>query len=77
MTIADERVLEFLAEEGPHSPSKIAVDDRIEFTDQYVGRRCRKLTNYGLLQNVGNGVYAITDAGERYLNGELDARTLE
>lgn len=76
MTIADERVLEFLAEEGPHSPSKIAGDERVHFTSEYVGRRCRKLADNGLTRNVGNGVYAITEEGEWYLAGELDAGEL-
>jgi len=36
-----------------------------------------KLENYGLTQNIGNGVYTITEVGERYLKGNLDARELE
>ncbi len=77
MTIADERILEFLREAGPHSPSRIAADDRVRFVPQYVGQRCRKLASYGLTRNIGNGVYQITDCGEQYLDGELDAGTLE
>ena len=77
MTIADERVLEFLAEEGPHSPSRIAEDERVHFTAEYVGRRCRKLAEYGLTRNIGNGVYQITEDGKQYLAGELDASELE
>lgn len=77
MTIADERVLEFLREEGPHSPSRIADDERVRFVSQYIGQRCRKLASYGLTRNIGNGVYQITDLGEQYLDGELDAETLE
>ena len=76
MTIADERILEFLAEEGPHSPSRIAEDERVHFTAEYVGRRCRKLAAYGLTRNIGNGVYQITEEGEQYLAGELDASEL-
>ena len=29
------------------------------------------------LKNLGRGLYRITDLGEQYLSGELDARTLE
>ncbi|ELY83904.1 hypothetical protein [Natrinema sp. J7-1] len=36
-----------------------------------------KLEEYGLTQNIGNGVYTITEIGERYLRSELDARELE
>jgi predicted transcriptional regulator len=77
MTIADERILEFLSEEGPRQPKQIAHDERIIFSDQYVGQRCRTLAPYGLIQNLGNGLYAVTDAGQRYLDEKLDARDLE
>ena len=76
MTIADDRILEFLHEEGPRQPKQIASDERILFTDQYVGRRCRKLALYGLLKNLGNGIYDITERGEEYLDGSLDAKDL-
>ncbi|MFB1065289.1 hypothetical protein [Natrinema sp. H-ect4] len=36
-----------------------------------------KLEEYGLTQIIGNGVYTITQDGERYLQDDLDARTLE
>lgn len=76
MTIADERILEFLKEEGPHLPSKMAEDERLYFSDQYIGRRCRTLAQYGLVQNLGNGVYAVTEQGEQYLGGQLNASDL-
>jgi predicted transcriptional regulator len=76
MSIADDRILEFLREEGPRSPSKIHEDGRVRFTRQHINTRCKQLVEYGLLQHLGNGVYAITEAGECYLNGELDAREL-
>lgn len=77
MTRADDRILEFLREEGPHPPSKMANDDRLRFSAEYIGRRCRDyLVPHGLVRNLGNGVYAITETGEQYLEGELDAKTL-
>ena len=76
MTIADERILEFLSEEGPRQPKQIATDDRITFSNQYIGQRCRTLASYGLVQNLGNGLYAITNPGKQYLVGELDVRDL-
>ncbi len=78
MTRADGRILEFLSEEGPHPPSKMAEDDRMRFGAEYIGRRLREyLVPYGLAQNLGNGVYTITDLGENYLSGDLDASELE
>lgn len=73
MSIADDRILEFLHEEGPRSPTKIQEDGRVRFTRQHINNRCQKLAEYGLLQNLGNGVYAVTDDGVKYLHGELDA----
>ncbi|PGF15778.1 phage repressor protein [Natrinema sp. CBA1119] len=82
MAYADERVLEFLSEYGNHQPSQIAdrlgkIGNDLDFHPNYIGRRCRKLTDYGLIQNLGNGLYSITDDGTKYLNGDLDASTLE
>lgn len=77
MVLADDRILEFLREEGPHAPSRIAADERIPWGRQHVGNRCRELEHRGLTRNIGNGVYTITEDGERYLDGELDAKGLE
>lgn len=74
MTIADDRILEFLQEEGPMSPSKIHDDGRVRFSRTYINQRCKKLVNHGLAKNLGNGVYSITDKGQRYLEGEEDLR---
>lgn len=76
MSIADDRILEFLQEEGPQSPTRIHEDGRVRFTRQHINTRCQKLANYGLVQNLGNGVYTITDKGERYLDGALDTSEL-
>lgn len=76
MTIADERILEFLHEEGPRTPTRIAADSRVRFSRPHINTRCQKLTRYGLVETLGNGVYRITDQGEQYLEGELDASEL-
>lgn len=77
MTIADERILEHLSEVETDTPKEMAESGRVRFSRQYIGERCRKLTDYGLLQHLGNGVYRITERGESYLVGELDANELE
>lgn len=76
MSIADDRILEFLHEEGPRSPSKIYEDGRVRFSRQHINMRCKKLVEYGMLQNLGNGVYAISDTGISYLKEEFDADEL-
>jgi predicted transcriptional regulator len=70
MTQADERVLEFLHEKDiVASPSVIAAN--IDYTQEYLSRRCRKLTDAGLLQRVDASNYRVTDLGERFLNGDI------
>lgn len=79
MALADDRILEYLDQEGPRSPSKIAEDERIPFSRKHVNLRLLELEKYDLVEKdvVGRGVYAITELGERYLAGDLDAATLE
>jgi len=76
MTQADERILEFLHEKDiVASPSVIAAN--IDYTQEYLSRRCRKLTNAGLLQRVDASNYRVTNLGERFLAGDIDGEELE
>ena len=79
MVKADDRILEYLEVEGPHSPKRISDDPRIEFKQKHVNVRLLKLAEYGLVEKdaIGRGVYAISDDGRAYLDGELDARELD
>jgi len=82
MVHADDRILEFLSEYGNHQPSQIAsrfpeIGQDLHYHRKYIGKRCRTLAEHNLLENLGNGVYSITDSGERYLEGELDAAQLD
>jgi predicted transcriptional regulator len=47
----------------------------IRYSRQQVHRRCKKLAEEGLVKDLGNGVYIITDDGEAYLDGRLDTKT--
>jgi hypothetical protein len=77
MSIADDRILEFLHDAGPTTPTRMCENGRVRFSRQHINMRCKKLSAYGLLDELGNGVYAISEAGERYLGGDLDAADLE
>jgi hypothetical protein len=78
MALADERILEYLAEFGPAEPAEIVRHDCVHFNRQYVGRRLRQqLEPRDLVSKAGRGTYFITDEGRAYLAGELDADTLE
>jgi len=70
MVLLDDRIMEFIDENGPSLPSNIADDDRIPYGAQHIGNRCRKLADVGLLENLGNGVYVLTADGKSYLEGE-------
>ena len=76
MTQADERILEFLREKDiVASPSVIAAN--IDYTGEYISRRCRKLTDAGLLQRVDASNYRLTEIGEQFLGGEIDAEEIQ
>ena len=76
MTQADERVLEFLREkEIVASPSVIAAN--IDYTGEYISRRCNTLADAELIQRVDASNYRITDLGKQYLAGELSADEIE
>nr|WP_256392788.1 winged helix-turn-helix domain-containing protein [Natronoarchaeum rubrum] len=73
MTIWDDRILESVRKDGPKPVGELAEKDSVRISHSSVSRRCQKLAENGLLRPIGNGVYAITDEGEAYLEGEYDA----
>ncbi|WP_237560367.1 MarR family transcriptional regulator [Halolamina rubra] len=75
MTPADDRILELIRDRGNLTPK--AISDFGGPTRQYTSERCAKLAKYGLLEKVHHGLFGITDAGEAYLDEELDASELE
>ncbi|ELY51673.1 hypothetical protein [Natronolimnohabitans innermongolicus] len=75
MTRADDEILEYLQAHGAGTPKSIA--EEIDRNNDYVGVRCRKLASCGLVEKPSRGFYVLADSGEAYLDGELDAGTLE
>lgn len=76
MILVDERILELLEEGGSKLPSQIADDDRIHYGTQHVQNRCVLLADAGFIDNLGRGVYTITEQGSDYLSGQYDALEL-
>ena len=74
MSLADDRVLEYISENGTGSPTAMKEDGPIHYSRQHIARRCRILAEEGLLEKLGNGVYKITDDGKAYLDGRLDTQ---
>nr|WP_236642316.1 ArsR family transcriptional regulator [Salinigranum halophilum] len=77
MTIWDDRILEIIQREGSGSPTELAESKYIRVSPQHVSRRLKKLAEHGMLNHLGNGVYVITEIGEEYLDGEVDADELQ
>ncbi|PCR90949.1 hypothetical protein [Natrinema ejinorense] len=75
MEPVDRRLLEFMQAEDAFEPTQF--DDEGICPARYGSYRCRELTKYGLLKQHIPGVYEVTDAGERYLAGDLDPSELE
>ncbi|MDB2265760.1 MarR family transcriptional regulator [Halorubrum ezzemoulense] len=72
MTAVDDRILEYLSEHESGSPTKMKREGPIRCSRQQVHRRCKKLAENSLINDLGNGVYMITENGEAYLEGRLD-----
>lgn len=71
MVLADDRILEYIREEGSGRPKEMADSGYVPYSRQYISRRCKELVEHGLLEDLGNGVYIITERGEKYLDGEI------
>lgn len=75
MMPVDDYILEELADAGAGTPQSLALD--LDYNNDYLGTRCRKLVAYGLLERPTKGLYRITEEGREYLSGALDASELE
>ncbi|WP_394295333.1 MarR family transcriptional regulator [Natrinema gari] len=77
MSIADERILEALQEKESGTPTSLSQDEYVRFSRTHLHQRMKKLERHGLIRFLGNGVYVLTNEGQLYLDGELDAAELE
>lgn len=72
MVLADDRILEYLKENESGGATEMRESGPIRYTRSYISQRLTKLREHGLVHPLGNGVYRITERGERYLDGEID-----
>lgn len=72
MTLADDRILEYLRENPSGAPKQMADSGVVRYSRQYISTRLKMLAEHGLVLPLGNGVYQITERGEKYLDGEID-----
>lgn len=76
MNPVDERILEAIDQEGNLTP--LALEEPFDVTSKsHASDRLSLLTRYGLVERVARGLYRITDDGEAFLEGDLDASSLE
>lgn len=75
MSIWDERILEYLSTNESGSPTEIANNEYIHVTKQHISRRLKELSDHGLIESLGNGIYKITNKGTSYLLGNYDAES--
>lgn len=73
MTIWDDRIMEVARQEGVISASELVDHQYIHTSRSTISRRLNKLADNGLLNRLPNGVYSLSEDGERYLDGELNA----
>jgi len=72
MVLLDDRILEHLTHVETSTPTKLSEEDNIVHSRQQVSNRLNKLADHGLVKDLGNGVYRITDRGIGYLEGEIN-----
>lgn len=68
--------MEIIQDGGPTSASELNKEDYIRTSRPNISRRLNKLADHGLLHRLPNGVYSLTEKGEKYLDGDLDAEEL-
>jgi Mn-dependent DtxR family transcriptional regulator len=76
MTLWDDRLMEVIRKKGPSSAGELVDHQYIHVSKSTISRRLNKLADYELLDRLPNGVYRLTEKGENYLDGKLDAEQL-
>lgn len=74
MQQVDDRILEFVRDEGWVTPKILAARPEFQHVSQArLRERCRWLVYAGLLAPISGDMVDLTSAGARYLDGDLDA----
>ena len=75
MVPSDDAILELIEQEGNLTPG--AIEALGGPVSSHAGHRCRVLSRYQLLEQVHRGLYRLTETGQGFLDGEVDASELE
>ncbi|WEL29818.1 ArsR family transcriptional regulator [Haloferax volcanii] len=74
MVPVDDVILETLRDEGNLTPQ--AVDNFDVCSRSHASVRLSKMSKYGLVDRIAQGLYRLNDQGRAYLDEDLDASTL-
>ena len=74
MNLWDERILEYLEAEDLCSSDLIASEAFESMPSDVVEERLRLLQYAGLVHSFSDSLWELTDEGQRYIKGDLDAR---
>jgi predicted transcriptional regulator len=76
MNQTDDRILMLLDESGLLlTPATIAVN--LDYTRNWVSKRLSRLLDAGLVERTDSAHYRITELGQDYIAGEVEADLLE
>jgi hypothetical protein len=76
MTQVDDRILEYLQEEGMATPSCMARTFRFTASEGRIRARCWTLVEREMVAPFHRDLFEITRWGQAYLRGDLDAQYL-
>ena len=69
----DDRILEYLHREGWGSPDLMAAAPEFDASEGRIGERCQMLVFAGMVAPLHADMYELTNWGQLYLDGDLDA----
>lgn len=73
MVQLDDRIMEHLDDGGWSSPSVMAAESDFDASEERIHERCEFLAYARLIAPIARRMYDITQWGQLYLEGELDA----
>lgn len=77
MTIWDDRILEIASNKDSVRAPELEESGYFPISRSQISRRMRTLRDHGMLKDLGGGVYMITELGESYLDGDVNAEDIE
>jgi len=70
----DERILEYIDEEGWATPQMMARESHFTASRGHIHERCQMLHYIGFIEPIYGDAFDLTTDGAQFLDGEIDAR---